>query len=302
MLAMGFSDRGYYRSEPSNSFLQEWTGVLTIIVANIAVWVANLLGANEFPVNRFLALEGDLPQHLLKAWELVTYGFVHDSQNPWHLVFNMLALWFFGREVEEIMGRAEFFRFYMTAIVLSGIAWLVSVQVGQPLQAPRMFLVGASGAVMAVLAVFIWYFPRQTVLLWGVLPVPAWALGILYFVSDVQGAAAGGGNVAHVAHVAGAIFGLLYAWRGWQLGDLTNVLAAFRRRRMRVVRPEDDATTSPRRPSAPQRDASGLDADLQQEVDRILAKISRSGESSLTSAERDTLTQASRRLKERSRS
>jgi membrane associated rhomboid family serine protease len=301
MPVMGFSDRGYYRSEPSNSFLQEWTGVLTIIVANIAVWVANLLGANEFPVNRFLALEGDLPQHLLKAWELVTYGFVHDSQNPWHLVFNMLALWFFGREVEEIMGRAEFFRFYMTAIVLSGIAWLVSVQVGQPLQAPRTFLVGASGAVMAVLAVFIWYFPRQTVLLWGVLPVPAWALGILYFVSDVQGAAAGGGNVAHVAHVAGAIFGLLYAWRGWQLGELTNVLATFRRRRMRVVRPDDDAT-SPRRPPAPPREASRLDADLQQEVDRILEKISRSGESSLTSAERDTLTQASRRLKERSRS
>ena len=298
---MGFSDRGYYRSEPSNSFLQEWTGVLTIIVANIAVWVANLLGANEFPVNRFLALEGDLPQHLLKAWELVTYGFVHDSQNPWHLVFNMLALWFFGREVEEIMGRAEFFRFYVTAIVLAGLAWLVSVQVGQPLQAPRMFLVGASGAVMAVLAVFIWYFPRQTVLLWGVLPVPAWALGILYFVSDVQGAATGGGNVAHVAHVAGAIFGLLYAWRGWQLGELTNVLATFRRRRMRVVRPDDDAT-SPRRPPAPPREASRLDVDLQQEVDRILEKISRSGESSLTSAERDTLTQASRRLKERSRS
>ena len=298
---MGFSDRGYYRPEPSNAFLQEWTGVLTIIVANIAIWVANLLGANEFPINRFLALEGDLPQHLLKVWELVTYGFVHDSHNPWHLVFNMLAIWFFGREVEEIMGRAEFFRFYMTAIVLAGIAWLVSVQVGQPLQAPRMFLVGASGAVMAVLAVFIWYFPRQTVLLWGVLPVPAWALGILYFVSDVQGAASGGGNVAHVAHVAGAIFGLLYAWRGWQLGDLTDVLAAFRRRRMRVVRPQDDFDIPHRPPAAP-RDGSRLDADLQQEVDRILEKISRSGESSLTAAERDTLTQASRRLKERSRS
>lgn len=298
---MGFSDRGYYRPEPSNAFLQEWTGVLTIIVANIAVWVANLLGANEFPVNRFLALEGDLPQHLIKVWELVTYGFVHDSHNPWHLVFNMLALWFFGREVEEIMGRAEFFRFYMTAIVLAGIGWLASVQFGNPLQAPRMFLVGASGAVMGVLAVFIWYFPRQTVLLWGVLPVPAWALGILYFVSDVQGAAAGGGNVAHVAHVAGAIFGLLYAWRGWHLGDLTDVLGAFRRRRMRVVRPHDDFDV-PRRPPTAPRDGSLLDADLQQEVDRILEKISRSGESSLTSAERDTLTQASRRLKERSRS
>lgn len=295
---MGYSDRGYYRSEPS-SFMAEWTAVLTIIVVNVAVWVANLLGAGEFPVNRFLALEGDLPQNLLKAWELVTYGFVHDGQNPWHLVFNMLALWFFGREVEAVMGRGEFFRFYFTAIVLAGSAWLVSIQLGVPAQASRMFLVGASGAVMAVLAVFIWYFPNQTVLLWGVLPVPAWALGILYFVSDVSGAAQGGGNVAHVAHVAGAIFGLLYAWRGWNLGGLADLTARFRRRQMRVVRPEDDFGGRSGRPAKDERPQSKLDEELKQAVDTILEKISRSGESSLTSEERDTLTRASRRLKER---
>ncbi|NDC53056.1 MAG: rhomboid family intramembrane serine protease [Planctomycetia bacterium] len=297
---MGFSDRGYYRPEPSASFLQEWTGVLTIVVANVAIWVANLLGGNEVRVNDFLALEGDLPQHLLKAWELVSYGFVHDAHNPWHLVFNMLALWFFGRDVEEIMGRAEFFRFYVTAIVVAGIAWLVSVQAGHALQAPRMFLVGASGAVMAVLAVFIWNFPRTTVLLWGVLPVPAWALGILYLVSDVQGAAAGGGNVAHVAHVGGAVFGLLYAWRGWHMGGLGDLAASLRRRRVRVVRPEDEFDR-PRRPPAPPREPPRLDAELQEEVDRILEKISRSGESSLTAPERETLTRASHRLKERTR-
>jgi membrane associated rhomboid family serine protease len=298
MHRMGYSDRGYYRSEPS-SFMAEWTAVLTIIVVNVAVWVANLLGAGEFPVNRFLALEGDLPQNLLKAWELVTYGFVHDGQNPWHLVFNMLALWFFGREVEAVMGRGEFFRFYFTAIVLAGSAWLVSIQLGVPAQASRMFLVGASGAVMAVLAVFIWYFPNQTVLLWGVLPVPAWALGILYFVSDVSGAAQGGGNVAHVAHVAGAIFGLLYAWRGWNLGGLADLTAGFRRRQMRVVRPEDDFGGRPGRQVKDERPQSKLDEELKQAVDTILEKISRSGESSLTSEERDTLTRASRRLKER---
>ena len=187
------------------------------------------------------------------------------------------------------------------AIVLAGAAWLASVQMGHPLQAARFSLVGASGAVMAVLAVFIWYFPRQTLLLWGVLPVPAWALGLLYFVSDVQGATSGGGNVAHVAHIAGAIFGLLYAWRGWHLGGLADVGAAFRRRRMRVVRPDDDSRSAPR-PSARPREPERLDPDLQEQVDRILEKISRSGESSLTTSERDTLTQASRRLKERSRS
>jgi membrane associated rhomboid family serine protease len=296
--AMGFSDRVYYRPEPS-SFMAEWTAVLTIIVVNIAIWVANLLGGNEFPLNRFLALEGDLPSHLLKAWELVTYGFVHDSTNPWHLVFNMLALWFFGREVEEIMGRAEFVRFYVTAVVLAGIGWLVSVQLGNPVAAGRMFLVGASGAVMAVLAVFVWYFPRQTVLLWGVLPVPAWALGVLYFMSDLQGAASGGGHVANVAHLTGAVFGALYAWRGWNLGGIGDLASRWRqsRRRMRVVRPDDDSAADRGRSTRERED----DATLREEVDRILEKISRSGESSLAADERETLARASRRLKERMR-
>jgi len=147
-----------------------------------------------------------------------------------------------------------------------------------------------------VLAVFIWYFPRQTVLLWGVLPVPVWALGVLYFLSDLQGATTGGGNVAHVAHLAGAAFGVLYAWRGWDLTGLLELPSRlWRRTRMRVVRPDDD--DGPRRPQPDEED----DETLQQSVDRILAKISRSGASSLTPDERDTLTRASRRLKERSR-
>jgi hypothetical protein len=155
-------------------------------------------------------------------------------------------------------------------------------------------LVGASGGVMAVLAVFIWYFPRQTVLIYGVLPVPAWALGILYFFSDIRGAAAGVGNVAHVAHIAGATFGLLYAWRGWRLDGLAELPRQLRQasRRMRVVRPDDDGP----------RGGDDDEETLQETVDRILAKISRSGASSLTAEERDTLTRASRRLKEREQS
>lgn len=296
---MGFSDRGYYRSEPS-SFMAEWTGVLTIIVVNVGIWVANLLGAEQFSINQFLALQGDLPNHLLSVWQLVSYGFVHDSTSPWHLVFNMLALWFFGREVEAIMGRAEFFRFYFVAVVLAGMAWLVSVQVGQPLFASQMVLVGASGAVMAVLAVFIWHFPKQTVLLWGVLPVPVWALGVLYFVSDLQGAASGGGQVANVAHLAGAIFGFIYAWRNWNLGGLTDLPVRWRqmRSRMRVVRPEDEFVGDYK---IKNRQPTPEDEKLQIAVDRVLEKISRSGESSLNDDERATLTRASRILKERMR-
>jgi hypothetical protein len=102
--------------------------------------------------------------------------------------------------------------------------------------------------------------------------------------------------VAHVAHLAGATFGGLYAWRGWDLTDLLELPSRlWRRTRMRVVRPDDDGPA--RRPRADDED----DETLQQAVDRILEKISRSGASSLTPDERDTLTRASRRLKERSR-
>ena len=306
---MAYLDRGYYRSDRPAP-LAEWTGVGIVIAINIAAWLLNfILCGNlvrevvplQFSLNDALCLDSDLPRHLATHfWQLLTYGFLHDGPSlqfpgpfsPLHLLFNMLTLWFFGREVEGITGRAEFLRFYCTAIVVAGIAWVVAAQFGG--QGGR--LVGASGGVMAVLAVFIWYFPRQTLLLWGVLPVPAWALGVLYFLSDLQGATTGGGNVAHVAHLAGATFGALYAWRGWDLTGLLEIPSRlWRRTRMRVVRPDDD---SPRR--RPQTDDED-DETLQQSVDRILAKISRSGASSLTPDERDTLTRASRRLKERSR-
>jgi len=303
---MGFQDRGYYR--PHGGAFGDWSAVNAIIIANVAIWLANFILAGnllrevfplEVSLNDIFCLTSDLPNHPWKAWQLLTYGFLHDGPSlefpglpysPLHLLFNMLTLWFFGREVEGVMGRAEFLRFYLVSIVIAGLAWVAAAQFGG--QGGR--LVGASGGVMAVLAVFVWYFPRQTVLIYGILPVPAWALGVLYFFSDVRGAATGAGNVAHVAHLAGAVFGIVYAWRGWSLDGLADLPRRLRqaRQRMRVVHPEDDTPTTSRED----------EETLQETVDRILAKISRTGAESLTPDERDTLTRASRRLRERERS
>lgn len=304
---MGFQDRGY-SSDRRSAFAPEWTAVNAIIALNIAIWLANFILTGDLfrelfslrvSLNDMLCLESDLPTHPQHFWSLLSYGFLHDGPSleqpnnqysPMHLLFNMFTLWFFGRELEAVTGRGEFFRFYCAAIVFAGLAWVVGEGFGG--QGGR--LVGASGGVMAVLAAFIWYFPKQTVLVYGVLPVPVWALGILYLVSDIRGAAEGSGNVAHLAHLGGAVFGLMYAWRGWRLDGLASVPAGWlaRRRRMRIVRPDDERPLSAR---------PGDDPRLDEEVDRILAKISRTGEGSLTTAERGTLTRASRRLKERSR-
>jgi membrane associated rhomboid family serine protease len=305
---MGLYDRGYY-GDRQTTFAPEWTAVNTIIAVNVAIWLANFILTGDlfrelfslrFSLNDVFCLWPNLATHPWNAWQLLTYGFLHDGPSlrfphdysPLHLIFNMLTLWFFGREVEAVMGRAEFLRFYCASIVFAGLAWVVGeglagAQNGAP-------LVGASGGVMAVLAAFIWYFPRQTVLIYGVLPVPAWALGLLYLMSDVGGAGDRTSHVAHVAHLGGALFGLLYCWRGWSLDGLAKLPWLLRNRpRMRVFRPDDDR--------GPARPGAGDDPPLDEEVDRILEKISRTGEASLTAAERDTLTRASKRLKQRSR-
>ena len=305
---MGFQDRGYYRS-PSTGFAAEWSAVNIIIAVNAAIWLANFILTGDLfreifslkvSLNDLLSLTSDLPERPCNAWQLLTYGFLHDGpslQPPgntysiFHIVFNMLTLWFFGRPVEAITGKTEFLRFYCMAIVVAGLAWVV----GEHYTGGGGRLVGASGGVMAVLAAFIWYYPRETVLIYGILPVPAWALGVLYLFSDLQGAGDRASNVAHVAHLAGAGFGILYAWRRWNLMALTDfpsrLWERFRTRRLRIVRPEDEF-------SGPGGGGTA-NPPLEREVDQILEKISRSGEASLTPAERDTLARASRRLKDR---
>ncbi len=322
---MGFADRRY--SEPDRSWRGsspgpwDWSAVTTIVVANCAIWIAcrvfGMIGDESAMagswLDRLLRLSSDPAADVWQPWRFVTYGFAHSATSPLHLGFNMLALWFFGPEVEERTGRREFFRFWIAAIVVSGLAWLASSFVGTG--GAGSYLVGASGAVMATLAVFIWHNPHQELLFWGILPVPAWALGLLYFFSDVNGAYQHSGNVAHVAHIGGALFGVAYAWRGWDFGELLEIPGRLlqSQSRFRVVRPDDPPSPRPASRPAPQRPAAsspprsaeggsmGLDAELHESVDRILEKISRSGEASLTADERETLTHASRRLKERLR-
>ncbi len=313
---MGFQDRGYFRTATARG-AADWSAVNTIIALSAAVWLANFILAGNlfrevvslpFSLNDALSLKANLFSKPWQAWQLLTYGFLHDGPslespgypyNIWHIVFNMLTLWFFGRPVEAVLGKGEFLRFYCVAIVMAGLAWVVGEQFsGGASRGPLPVLVGASGGVMAVVAVFIWYYPRETILIYGILPVPAWAMGVLFLIMDIQGARNHSSEVAHVAHLAGAAFGAVYAWRRMNLSGLTDwagqFLGKLRPPRLRIARPEEDRTNATGWPDE-------TDVPLDQEVDRVLEKISRSGEASLTPSERDTLTRASRRLKDRRR-
>jgi membrane associated rhomboid family serine protease len=229
-------------------------------------------------------------------WQLLTYMFMHGGL--WHLLFNMLALWMFGLELEHTWGSKRFFTYYMVCGVGAGIAnLLVTPLLGQA--APT---VGASGAVFGVLIAFGMLFPDRPIYVYFLLPVRAKYFIAVYIGMELfYGVTGTTDGVAHFAHLGGAAVGLVYTLvlRG------TIPLASWVRRLRRVT-----AVPSPGRygrgPGEVQdakfhdiRTGRPVDEDevvSQEVVDAILDKISSSGYQSLSEQEKRILTEASKKI------
>jgi membrane associated rhomboid family serine protease len=292
--SMGIYDRDYYREDSGPSILGNWSAVTILIVINVAVFLIDMFSEGHWLENN-LALKPDLFTHPWQAWQLLTYGFLHDSRNLEHIAFNMIALWIFGRDVEQVYGRKEFLRVYISLVITTGLAWVVLQRVFEP--GSRAPAIGASGAIMGVMAIYICHYPNRQFLFWFVIPMPAWVLGVLYVGMDFYGVLQNTDHVAHTAHLAGVAFGAIYYKTGWSLASIVprKLPASWTGRitragsKLRVHRDEPEQDENPYRPPV----------DMKRRVDELLEKISREGESSLTEEERRELEEASRRLRGR---
>jgi membrane associated rhomboid family serine protease len=175
---------------------------LYLIGINILVFVIQQIVPQ---VTFFMALN---PVNMLygQVWQVVTYMFAHGGIS--HLLFNMLALFIFGAQVERQMGSKEFLLYYLATGILAGVfSFAVYLFTG----AYGVLLLGASGAIFAVQLAYAAYFPDAVVYIWGILPLraPVMVLGftVLELVSSVFGFRSG---VAHLTHLAGFAFGWLY--------------------------------------------------------------------------------------------
>jgi len=286
---MGIYDRDYLQEDQRGGI---WSGgrsmVVNLIIANVAIWLLGVFLPEERIVGWF-GLDSDLFRRPWEFYQLLTYGFVHDG--AMHILFNMMFLFFLGREVENVYGPAEFLRIYLVSIVLAGLVWLAFTNAAMQPGEPAARLVGASGGVMAIVILFVLNFPRQLLYIWGVVPVPAWALGVFFVVGDLLGffnPNTSGPQVANIAHLAGAGFAFVYFRTRLNLGRLvpsrlSDLKSKLARPRLRIHDPDKEAR------------------DLSKQVDAILEKISREGEESLTKKERKTLEQASRHYQQRRR-
>jgi membrane associated rhomboid family serine protease len=204
---------------------------------------------------------------LMRPWTMVTYMFVHGGLM--HIGFNMLTLYFFGPRVEQRLGSERFFVLYF----FSGICGALAMFLFNPMSA----VIGASGAIFGVMFAYAKFWPRDQVLVWGVLPVEVrWLVGI----STLIALFGIGTGVAHFAHLGGFVGGFLY------------LLFLERRHGAKKFRAQVNSAAPPADALASRWqkvDRSRVHEVNRDEVNRILDKISASGVKSLTPTERQFL-------------
>ena len=124
----------------------------------------------------------------------------------------MLNLFLLGRHVEDRLGRIEFLKFYLIAIIVSGLGFtLIHFATGQAFS----YVVGASGGVTAVLMLFVFMFWNEQIRLFGIIPMPAWILGVILVLSDLSHAFQPDIPIAWEAHMVGSAFGAVYFLQKW---------------------------------------------------------------------------------------
>jgi membrane associated rhomboid family serine protease len=289
---MGIYDREYYREEDRGFFGGgRRSVVLNLVLINVGVFLVQVFTkTNAGDLGWFtdaFTLHADVFRNPLRYYQFLSYGFLHDPTNIGHILFNMIGLWFFGRDLENQYGSRVFLSLYLTMIVVGGLTWGVAERVidGDP----RIFLLGASGGVVGVVVLFAINYPKRIILLWFVLPVPAWILALLLVLGDLNGAIRreDAGNVAYTCHLGGAALALLFYKTGWHLGRfLPGKISLDRLKpgpKLRVHDPEEK------------------EREVNEQVDAILQKIQQQGQESLTRKERRILEDASRRYQQKHR-
>ena len=268
-------------SDSMRGWLSYFGSVVQLLIwINVIVYFIQLIcTAVRFPeFESLFALSGNGVSRGF-IWQPLTYMFLHAS--PWHILINLLLLWFFGREVEYFIGPKYFTRLYLLGGLAGAALWLAF-----NFHSPAT-VIGASGGVLTCVIAFATLFPDReiTLLVFFVLPVTlkakymALAAVVLDLVPVISGADP---QVAHLAHLGGAAFGYIYI-KHLGYGTTPRWLAGLQRAgsSLRVGRPKD---------SRAHYETS--EDFIRQEIDPILDKIAREGIQSLTRRERKILESA----------
>ncbi|MCF7823915.1 MAG: rhomboid family intramembrane serine protease [Candidatus Marinimicrobia bacterium] len=272
-------------------------GVKQLLIANALVFFLTQVGGIRIWLDWF----GLNPHDVifgLRVWQPFTYMFLHGGF--WHIAINMLMLWMFGSELESIWGRKEFIRYYLITGFGAGVFSLVPYFIGVffGYQGTISSIIGASGAVYAILLAYALTYPNRTVLVYFVLPVKVKYL--MLFMGFMTFASIGNSDgISHITHMGGLVVGWIYLRRNGRYRGLNipwkHWLSKFNK--IRVVEKDEHV---PKTPHSTVRQTGWHrvrnEGELRLEMDALLDKITRVGYEQLSNAEKERLLELSSQL------
>jgi membrane associated rhomboid family serine protease len=298
-----------------NAFRKPNNGLIQIILINIIVflvlavlrlvlrWTLGIDPESGFKPEPFyyhditknLFLSSHVPTALIKPWTLVTYFFAHEG--IFHILWNMLFLYWFGKLIEEYLGNRRLINLYLLGGLAAGISYLLIYNlipnfkpaIGTP-------LLGASGAVYAVVVGAATLMPNYTFFMLLLGPVRIKYIAAFFIVSsfvDLSNDANPGGNIAHLG---GALLGFFFITQLKKGNDIGKPLTGVAEWLKKLFQPKPKLKVTHRSPVRNGQAPSAPHAiPNQDEIDAILDKISRSGYDSLTKEEKQKLFRASQK-------
>jgi len=305
----------YYQPRGFGGFFTFPPVIKNLLIINGVVFFLQLimenLTFNGYPawyiLNRWFALnpisgsDGAGHPFNFQVWQLITYQFMHGGFS--HIFFNMFALWMFGASIEDVMGSKKFLMFYLLAGISAGLFQLFLTPL---LSSAPAVTIGASGAIYGVLIAYAMFFPDNLIFIYFLIPVKAkYLIGFLILI-EFFAIDSASSNVAHLAHLGGALFGFLYIM--FDKNSYVGLKNIFRKSYYSSSKSGknifDNFSFKSKSSKQDAEDAKFYDVDdrqetseiTQREIDEILDKISQSGYQNLTEREKRILFEVSKKM------
>lgn len=263
-----------------------------LIFWNIGIFLLSLVFFYQFKFGYFnypewLFLSSSVSHSLTHPWTLLTYAFLHATF--FHLLFNMIILNFSGRMFLTFFTQKQLVGLYILAAIFAALAFIG----GYAIMGESSSMVGASGAIMAVLMATATYAPNMQLRLLLIGNIKLWHFATFIIVIDLMFILVENTG-GHIAHLAGAFFGFLYIKLLQNGTDLSKPVTAFVHLFSRNRSKNQFKKVYKNHNRQPEKTVSKVVTKdkTQQQIDEILDKISRSGYDSLTKEEKDFLFRA----------
>ena len=290
--------------KPNNAHVQLIVINVAIFLVMGAIYVFSTVGGADWVyavISKQFTSPPKFGDFLLRPWTIITYAFAHSLTDIFHILFNMLVFYWFGRLFIEYLGNDKLIALYVLGAITGGVVYLMVYNLVPYFMERSDFLgmVGASAAVFAIVTGAAVLQPNYTFFLLFLGPIRIKYIAAFYIIMSFLGSVGtnAGGNIAHLG---GALIGFIYIkqlqvgveWGGWVTSTLDWIKSLFE------PRPKVKVTYRKNEPKQKTRTSSksmpGTKAS-QEEIDAILDKISERGYESLSADEKEKLFNASKK-------